>query len=168
VRRSKNAALVGVSGIVVQETENTFKVVTRKNKPKGACACMYVCMYAELPDLILVQCYQSRGPSSRSPSLCIVQNLPAVAAAGVNARPTHNARRPCWMALTSKSSCMVTSSVFGPRIERGGSSSTRRPSSSDMRWARARLSFSFCLFGVRAFLCYCICAHTSLFDLCRF
>jgi len=34
VRRSKNAALVGVSGIVVQETENTFKVVTRKNKSK--------------------------------------------------------------------------------------------------------------------------------------
>jgi RNase P/RNase MRP subunit p29 len=45
VRRSKNAALVGVSGIVVQETENTFKVVTRKNKSKGAayvrmCACV--------------------------------------------------------------------------------------------------------------------------------
>jgi ribonuclease P protein subunit POP4 len=36
VRRSKNAALVGASGIVVQETENTFKVVTRKNKSKGA------------------------------------------------------------------------------------------------------------------------------------
>jgi hypothetical protein len=27
--------LVGVSGIVVQETENTFKVVTRKDKLKG-------------------------------------------------------------------------------------------------------------------------------------
>ena len=39
VRRSKNAALVGSSGIVVQETENTFKVVTRKNKSKGACVC---------------------------------------------------------------------------------------------------------------------------------
>jgi ribonuclease P protein subunit POP4 len=35
-RRSKNASLVGVSGIVVQETENTFKVVTRKDKSKGA------------------------------------------------------------------------------------------------------------------------------------
>ncbi|KAF8468522.1 RNase P/MRP, p29 subunit [Russula ochroleuca] len=34
VRRSKNAALVGASGIVVQETENTFKVVTRKDKLK--------------------------------------------------------------------------------------------------------------------------------------
>jgi ribonuclease P protein subunit POP4 len=34
-RRSKNASLVGVSGIVVQETENTFKVVTRKDKLKG-------------------------------------------------------------------------------------------------------------------------------------
>ena len=36
VRRSKNASIVGVSGIVVQETENTFKVVTRKDKLKGA------------------------------------------------------------------------------------------------------------------------------------
>jgi hypothetical protein len=35
VRRSKNASLVGASGIVVQETENTFKVVTQKNKLKG-------------------------------------------------------------------------------------------------------------------------------------
>ncbi|KAH9991735.1 Rof/RNase P-like protein [Russula vinacea] len=34
VRRSKNASLVGASGIVVQETENTFKVVTRKDKLK--------------------------------------------------------------------------------------------------------------------------------------
>ena len=37
VRRSRNAALVGKSGIVVQETENTFKVVTRDDKLKGAC-----------------------------------------------------------------------------------------------------------------------------------
>ena len=36
VRRSRNAALVGKSGIVVQETENTFKVVTRDDKLKGA------------------------------------------------------------------------------------------------------------------------------------
>jgi len=34
VRKSKNPALVGASGIVVQETENTFKVVTRKDKLK--------------------------------------------------------------------------------------------------------------------------------------
>lgn len=37
VRRSRNAVLVGLSGIVVQETENTFKVVTRDDKLKGAC-----------------------------------------------------------------------------------------------------------------------------------
>jgi len=35
VRRSKNPSLVGVSGIVVQETENMFKVVTRKDKLKA-------------------------------------------------------------------------------------------------------------------------------------
>ncbi|KAH9043922.1 RNase P/MRP, p29 subunit [Lactarius pseudohatsudake] len=34
VRRSKNAALVGASGIVIQETENTFKVVTQKDRLK--------------------------------------------------------------------------------------------------------------------------------------
>jgi len=34
VRRSRNAALVGASGIVVQETENTFKVVTREDRLK--------------------------------------------------------------------------------------------------------------------------------------
>ena len=40
VLRSRNAALVGASGIVVQETENTFKIVTRKDKLKGALRCV--------------------------------------------------------------------------------------------------------------------------------
>lgn len=35
VRNAKNASLVGVGGIVIQETENTFKVVTPKNQLKG-------------------------------------------------------------------------------------------------------------------------------------
>ncbi|TFY77612.1 hypothetical protein EWM64_g6402 [Hericium alpestre] len=34
VRRSKNSALVGLSGIVIHETENAFRVVTQKNKMK--------------------------------------------------------------------------------------------------------------------------------------
>ncbi|KAI0058790.1 RNase P/MRP, p29 subunit [Artomyces pyxidatus] len=34
VRRSKNTALVGLSGIVVHESENAFRVVTQKNKLK--------------------------------------------------------------------------------------------------------------------------------------
>ena len=46
VRRSKNAALVGASGIVVQETENTFKVVTRKDKLKGArVLSLFMCIF---------------------------------------------------------------------------------------------------------------------------
>ncbi len=50
VRRSKNAALVGASGIVVQETENTFKVVTRKDKLKGSRVYyMYMCRRSERP-----------------------------------------------------------------------------------------------------------------------
>ncbi|KAF8525846.1 RNase P/MRP, p29 subunit [Hysterangium stoloniferum] len=34
VRSAKNPALVGLSGIVIHETENTFKVITTKNKLK--------------------------------------------------------------------------------------------------------------------------------------
>ncbi|TRM65007.1 Rof/RNase P-like protein [Schizophyllum amplum] len=34
VKQSKNPALVGLSGITILETENTFRVVTRKNKVK--------------------------------------------------------------------------------------------------------------------------------------
>ncbi|ETW82573.1 RNase P, partial [Heterobasidion irregulare TC 32-1] len=34
VRRSNNPALIGLSGIVVHETENAFRVVTRTNKSK--------------------------------------------------------------------------------------------------------------------------------------
>lgn|SRR6266850_4179252 len=93
VRRSKNAALVGASGIVVQETENTFKVVTRKNKSKGAFACgptvlpcrpyisISIFIHSSHLDSFL-QYYQSRGPSSHSPSLCIAQNLPLLATLG--------------------------------------------------------------------------------------
>ena len=35
VVKSKNPCLVGLSGIVIHETENTFKVVTTKDKLKG-------------------------------------------------------------------------------------------------------------------------------------
>lgn len=34
VRQSKNPFLVGLSGIVIHETENAFKVVTRKDQLK--------------------------------------------------------------------------------------------------------------------------------------
>ncbi|THH16662.1 hypothetical protein EW146_g4008 [Bondarzewia mesenterica] len=34
VRRSKNPSLIDLSGIVIHETENAFRVVTRKNKMK--------------------------------------------------------------------------------------------------------------------------------------
>jgi ribonuclease P protein subunit POP4 len=34
VRQGKNPCLVGLSGIVIHETENTFKVITRKDQLK--------------------------------------------------------------------------------------------------------------------------------------
>lgn len=36
VRQSKNPCLVGLSGIVVHETENSFKVITRKDEQKSS------------------------------------------------------------------------------------------------------------------------------------
>ena len=36
VRQSKNPCLVGLSGIVIHETENSFKVITRKDEQKSS------------------------------------------------------------------------------------------------------------------------------------
>lgn len=35
MKTSKNPSLVGCSGIVILETENTFKVITEKDQLKG-------------------------------------------------------------------------------------------------------------------------------------
>jgi ribonuclease P protein subunit POP4 len=35
VRKSKNVSLVGIAGIVVKETVNTFELLTEKNLIKG-------------------------------------------------------------------------------------------------------------------------------------
>ena len=71
---------MGGSGIVVQETENTFKVVTRKNRLKGAVPDFspgsVALMNADPDPSTLLQSYQSRGLSLRSPSLFIVLNFP--------------------------------------------------------------------------------------------
>ena len=86
VRRSKNPTLVGASGIVVQETENTFKVVTRKDKLKGAAFVDDYQPISSKPSIHLLPCcfysplrlqyYQSRDPSLCSPFLCIAAQLP--------------------------------------------------------------------------------------------
>ena len=82
VRRSKNAALIGASGIVVQETENTFKVVTRKDKLKGAhVLSVYVhLLNPETPPLafLFLQYCQSRGPSLPLPFPSTVQSHQAL------------------------------------------------------------------------------------------
>lgn len=38
VRQSKNPCLVGLSGIIVHETENAFKIVTKKDQLKRLCS----------------------------------------------------------------------------------------------------------------------------------
>jgi Ribonuclease P/MRP, subunit p29 len=142
VRRSRNAALVGVSGIVVQETENTFKVVTCNNKLKGdATFCLlhlpWACLFAD-SDPSSQSC-QSKGLSSRLPSLCIAQNSPLLLmvawgqtqdqTAVVAAAATCDTRIRCSMAHISSLSCTGTNSASARRIGWGESSSTRRPSS---------------------------------------
>lgn len=65
VRRSKNASLVGASGIVVQETENTFKVVTQKNKLKGERLLSFVvyvsCVLTGMPPSIFFSVLPKQG-----------------------------------------------------------------------------------------------------------
>lgn len=41
VCKSKNPSLVGCGGIVILETENTFKVITEKNELKGLGSLLY-------------------------------------------------------------------------------------------------------------------------------
>jgi hypothetical protein len=50
VQQSKNPSLVGCSGIVIHETENTFKIVTEKNSLKGSYSAMSIAR--SLPSLI--------------------------------------------------------------------------------------------------------------------
>jgi Ribonuclease P/MRP, subunit p29 len=142
VRRSKNAALVGASGIVVQETENTFKVVTRENKLKGARPTSLFRSLSHRTTFFLLQSYRSKARFLRSPSLCIIRSLlllllvvvpqsgvqtREVQAAAIAARATR--RKRCSMAHISSLSCTVTNSVFVRQIGRGESLSIRRPSS---------------------------------------
>ena len=135
---------MGTSGIVVQETENTFKVVTRKDRLKGAVSAYrrsfrgsVALVNAGADPSNLLQFCQSRVLSLRSPSLFIVQDQllvvarwqtreQAVVAAAAMTRDTG---KQYSMAHTSSSSCTGTSSAFARRIERDESSSTRRPSS---------------------------------------
>jgi Ribonuclease P/MRP, subunit p29 len=100
-RRSKNASLVGVSGIVVQETENTFKVVTRKDKLKGARArlpplfCMYS-LFTVLPKqgsvfAFAVPLYSTESESSRSASAAALAATGSGTNSGTNGRDAADA-----------------------------------------------------------------------------
>lgn len=42
VYKAKNPSLVGISGIVIHETENAFKVVTRQDKVKGTTTMSFI------------------------------------------------------------------------------------------------------------------------------
>jgi ribonuclease P protein subunit POP4 len=85
VRRSKNAALVGASGIVVQETENTFKVVTRKNKLKGATSFLDTLHDGANPVFFLILLSSTVLPKQGSVftfAVPLYNSEPSVAAAG--------------------------------------------------------------------------------------
>ena len=105
VRRSKNASLVGVSGIVVQETENTFKVVTRKDKLKGERVSllpfMYVCIdcFTVLPKqgsvfafAVPLYSIESKSEPSRSASAAAHAATGSGTNSGTNGRDAADAR----------------------------------------------------------------------------
>lgn len=64
VKRSKNASLIGLEGIIVVETAETFKIVTTENVVKSTSASYVRCL--QLTGLS--QSYPNRTPSSPSPS----------------------------------------------------------------------------------------------------
>lgn len=57
MRQSKNACLVGLSGIVILETESTFKVVTKKDRLKGILATFL----SIFPSLLAIPCSDPQG-----------------------------------------------------------------------------------------------------------
>lgn len=62
VVKAKHPSLVGLAGIVVQETAGTFRIVTSKNEIKGQALCpMAVSICASVDDVVLLaQFYQRR------------------------------------------------------------------------------------------------------------
>lgn len=69
VKRAKNPSLAGMKGIVLQETQGTFKVVTSKSQIKGASPAPLVLPLSLLT--IPLQSCQSKALSSRSSSLSL-------------------------------------------------------------------------------------------------
>lgn len=65
VHRCRNASLIGRSGIVMQETANTFKVVTKANTLKGLTPSSIVIAFSHLAP----QSSQSKEPFLQSPCL---------------------------------------------------------------------------------------------------
>ena len=61
VKQSKNSSLVGLSGILIHETENAFKLVTEKNKVKRE-----PCIHPRSAVLTRWQWYPRKTRSSRS------------------------------------------------------------------------------------------------------
>lgn len=56
VRRSKNPSLVGCSGVVIHETENTFKLVTPANQLKGMVFWFFLKLQSTSTDLRMHRC----------------------------------------------------------------------------------------------------------------
>lgn len=78
VRQSKNPCLVGVSGIVIHETENTFKVVTKADTMKCKChsiltdrisCCVLVIPKANSVFSLAVPLYSTITRKAESPSI---------------------------------------------------------------------------------------------------
>lgn len=138
VKGSKNTATTGLVGIIVYETENTFKIVTKEDELKGKSANL-CCSPRPLNSCYIacLQSFQKGTPSLRSVSQsmhCLRQRSRHFRQARRELPPLRLLRKlprrrwhPHWIPSHPWSlTCTETSSAFDPLIERRRNSSTRR------------------------------------------
>ena len=122
VRQSKNPCLVGLSGIVVYESENAFRVVTRENRLKSGCP--------------------SRSQRRKGPTFIrqCCPNRTACLGLAFRSMPRpwagRGMGRRCRMSRTSSLSCMETRCASVLQTERHASLSTKRALSCKKRSRR--------------------------------
>ena len=131
VRQSRNPCLVGLSGIVLHETENAFKLITRKNQLKRTSGLTHPPPPSHrLPP----QSSRNRTPSSHLPyrsTRHTLRRLPS----GIPHRRSNKIQKRCGRCSINPISSLIyteTSSVFVLRIGRIGNLKPKRRSSYEL------------------------------------
>jgi hypothetical protein len=135
VRRSRNPCLVGLSGIVLHETENAFKLITRKNRLKRT-LCPH--SFPSLSHRWSLQSSRNKTPSSHSPYRSTRHFLRRLLCGIPHRRSNKKIQKRCGRCSINPTSSLIfteTSFVSVLRIGRIGNLKPRRRSSCEARVA---------------------------------